>query len=384
MPDPLPPRASLEWLKKTAKQKLRRLREGKSGAKLAEAQREVALSYGFSSWRALHAHVHLRDRDRPGEEEASAFLRAVGDGDIETVRMKLAAKPELVNAAGRHPYWGGRPQPLHVAVEMGRQDIFDLLLDAGADVDGCNEAYDRWSPLMLTVSGGRGEMRASLIARGATVGLVEALMMKDDRRVGDLLGDGIKPDAPNGGSLLAFARTPFAIDRLLELGAGADEKDRWGVTPVDAMSRLGAEGRELVRHLMIRGAAPAPEQFARLGDEQSLAILAESDGTILARDAVLLAAVEGRHHALVRWLLGRGADPNARSDDVSRRTALHAAAWGGDLEMVQILVTAGADPGARDAEHHETPLGWARTSIRVSRNPDCAEVAQYLSSLDGG
>jgi len=258
--------------------------------------------------------------------------------------------------------------------------MFGLLLGAGADLDGRNEAYDHWSALMLAVSRGREEMRASLIARGATVGLVEALMMKDDERVGDLLRNGIAADAPNGGSILAFARTTFAIDRLLELGASAEEKDRCGVTPVDAMSRLGAEGRELIRHLMIRGAAPAPEQFARLGDEQSLAILADSDPTILARGAVLLAAVEGRHHALVRWLLGRGADPNARSDDVSRQTALHAAAWAGDLEMAQILVAAGADVGARDAEHRETPLGWARTSIRVSRNPACAEVAQYLSS----
>ena len=52
--------------------------------------------------------------------------------------------------------------------------------------------------------------------------------------------------------------------------------------------------------------------------------------------------------------------------------------------MVQLLIAAGAEVTARDEEHNATPLGWAETSIHVSNNPACAEVATYLKSVNGG
>ena len=80
----------------------------------------------------------------------------------------------------------------------------------------------------------------------------------------------------------------------------------------------------------------------------------------------MMAAVDFRHHALVEWLLERGANVNARADWGSRQTALHSAAWNGDLQMVTLLDRAGADRAARDEEHDGTPLGWAETSIEVT------------------
>ena len=53
----LPDRPSLTWLRKQAKARLSELRRGNAGAKLAEAQFEIAKRYGFSSWRALRAHL---------------------------------------------------------------------------------------------------------------------------------------------------------------------------------------------------------------------------------------------------------------------------------------------------------------------------------------
>ena len=255
MTEPLPERASLDWLRKTAKQNLRHLRLQHPEAKLADAQRELARAYGFTSWRALKAQVDRTPDAPPDEIEISAFLRAVGNGEIESVRAALAAKPVLVNAAGPHPFWGGRPQALHVAIEAGRRDLFDLLIDAGADVNGRNQDYDQWSPIMLTCSRNREDMRETLLQRNARVGLVEAMMMADDGAVAALLKKGrdTLPEAPNRGSLLAFARTPFAIDRLLELGVSPDQKDHWGTAPIEAMSRLGARGRALVSHMIARG-----------------------------------------------------------------------------------------------------------------------------------
>lgn len=381
MPSKLPPRASLDWLKKTARQNLRTRRAAEPGARLADAQRALAREYGFSSWRALKAHV---EGPPATEQEAAAFLLAVGDGETERVRAGLAAKPALVNAIGPHPFWGGRPQPLHVAIETRRRGMFDLLVDAGADVNGRNEQYDFWSPLMLTFARDQPGMRQALLDRGARIGLCEALLTQDDALVDRLLRGGLPAIAPNAGSILAFARTPYAIDRLIELGAPADTKDRWGATPIEAMSRAGPDGRALVRHMMLRGIVPRPQEFARLGDREALAMLIEADPAVARIDAVMMAAVDFGHHDLVRWLLAKGADVNARSDAQSRHTALHSAAWNGDLEMVRLLVEADADLNARDAQYDGTPQGWAETSVTVSNNPECARVAAWLEDFERG
>jgi ankyrin repeat protein len=311
----------------------------------------------------------------------AAFLQRVGTGRIEEVRAMLAATPRLVNAVGPHPFWGGRPQPLHVSIETKGRAMFDLLLAHGADVNGSNDEYDQWSPLMASINVDRIDMRDELLARGARVGLAEALMLADDQRVDELLRDGALPEVtPNGGSILAFARTPHAIDRLIELGAPIDLKDRWGSAPIDAMSRLGIRGRSLVQHMIARGVAAGPQDYARMGDMDTLAVLVEADRGVAGRDAVIMAAVDFGHHGMVTWLLERGAPVNARSDAASRHTALHSAAWNGDVEMVKLLIAAGADPALRDEQYDATPVGWAQTSIEVTNNPKCAEVVDYLGT----
>lgn len=389
MAEPLPARANLEWLRKTAKQHLRFLRQTQPEAKLAQAQFAIARQYGFSSWRSLKAHADLVHgnpvaKSRLADEIVASFLRAVGEGRLPDVQAAIAGEPGIVNAVGPHPFWGGRPQALHVSIETKRRDVFDLLIDAGADVDGSNELYEQWSPLMLTFHWDQPDMRGVLLAKGARIGLVEAMLFEDDAAVAAMLARGkpALPDiSPNGGSLLAFARTPFAIDRLLELGVPVHQKDRWDTTPMQAMSRLGPRGQALVRHLVERGLKAEPEDFARLGDKAALAALIDRDPSIARSDAVILSAVDFGHHELVGWLLSKGANVNARASWGSRGTALHSAAWNGDLKMVRLLVAAGADVSARDAEHGNTPAGFARVALTVSNNPDCREVADYLEGL---
>jgi Ankyrin repeats (many copies) len=388
MADALPARANLDWLRKTAKQHLRTMRLQRREAKLAEAQFAIARQYGFSSWRKLKAHVdRLGQSDRaasplPTDETVASFLRAVGDGRLHDVQAALAAEPRLVNAIGSHPYWGGRPQALHVSIETKRRDMFDLLLAAGADINGANDQYEHWSPLMLTFHWEQPGMRQALMERNARVGLVEAMLFEDDAAVEKMLRRGksaLPKIEPNGGSLLAFARTPFAIDRLLELGVSSDKKDRWDTTPMEAMSRLGPRGRPLVRHLLHRGIEAAPQEYARLGDKETLADLIARDPAIARSDAVVMAAVDFGHHEIVRWLLSQGANVNASVG--WGVTALHSAAWNGDLEMVKLLVAAGADVSPRDAEHDNTPAGWAQVAITVSNNPRCKDVVDYLRGL---
>jgi ankyrin repeat protein len=323
----------------------------------------------------------------PRDREIRSFLRLVGTGRLEEVRRAVAASPELVKAVGPHPFWGGRAQALHVAIESGRREMFDALIDAGADVDGTNEQYDRWSPLMVAIHRDRRDMRDALLRRGARVGLVEALLLRDDKRVETILREGVSglpAHAPNDGSLLAFARTRKAIDRLLDLGVPLDRRDRWGDTPIDALSRLGARGRLLVRHLVARGAAAPPEVHGRLGDRRALAAVDKADPGAVRSDAVLLAAVEFGHHELVKWLIARGANVHARGTAPARPTALHIAAWNGDLKIVELLIEAGASPTVRDEQHHGTAREWAEVALKVQSNPACQAVVEYLAGTERG
>lgn len=442
MPKALPARPSLDWLKKTAKQTLKTLRQQQPSTSLADAQLAVARDHGFTSWRALKSHVDQARRradaaagpgtptpetsaaatadattppeSQPGARTGSesgpapgsepqpeqpanpapaltrdqvvqSFLRLVGAGNLDAVRRVLSAAPQMVNAVGPHPFWGGRPQALHVAIEAKRTEMVDLLLESGADVKGSNAEYDHWSPLLLAISGKQITMRDALLQRGAVPGLVEALLSADDERVEDLLRAGaaaLPNQTPNGGSLLQFARTPFAIDRLIALGVDTEAKDRWGSSPIEAMSRLGVAGQPLVRHLIARGVHAAPEEYARLGDMTTLVSLVERDPSVARADGVMMGAVDFGHVALAEWLLAHGSPVNARATAKSRHTALHSAAWNGDLAMVTCLVTAGADVAALDEEHHGTPLKWAEVAIEVTNNPRCLEVADYLRRVE--
>jgi hypothetical protein len=57
MSQAVPANPNLDWLRKTAKQRLVELRAKQPDAKLHQAQLAVANDYGFKSWRALKAHI---------------------------------------------------------------------------------------------------------------------------------------------------------------------------------------------------------------------------------------------------------------------------------------------------------------------------------------
>ncbi|HEY4215186.1 MAG TPA: ankyrin repeat domain-containing protein [Steroidobacteraceae bacterium] len=384
----LPPRPNLDWLRKTARQQLKAARLTQPDATLSDVQFELARKYGFSSWRSLKAHVDETHRlsstaaEPVSDEEAAAFLKAVGSGQIDIVRAALQMAPRLASVIGPHPYWDGRPQPLHIAIETARGDVFDLLLTAGADVNGSNEEYEHSSPLMLTFLWRQPEMRQELIRRNARIGLVEALLAGDDGRVGNLLRQSdprIPHYRPNGGSILAMARTPFAIDRLLELGAPRDLPDRWGSRPLDALSRLGREGLPLVSHLLGKGFQAGEREYARLGDLANLKRLLASHPGGVDVGAVLRDAAGFGHEEVARWALSQGADVNSQENGKGW-TALHSAAWEGNLSMAKLLVEAGADVQIVDGDNRSTPADTARVAITVTNNPACGVVADYLDT----
>ena len=92
MPASLPARPSLEWLRKTAKDRPAQLRATSPDAKLAEAQREIAGEHEFPSWRKLQAHVETRAAHLTSDQVVGAFLRLVGTGRIAEVRAMVALR----------------------------------------------------------------------------------------------------------------------------------------------------------------------------------------------------------------------------------------------------------------------------------------------------
>ena len=90
---PLPDAPNLDWLRKQAKRQLDELRKANPGAQLADAQFDLAKQYGFTSWRALKAHVdsltldgQLFDAARKGDVDALAALLDEAPGEAASAR----------------------------------------------------------------------------------------------------------------------------------------------------------------------------------------------------------------------------------------------------------------------------------------------------------
>src|SRR5438552_1068783 len=117
----LPENASLEYLKKVAKEHLRATRKSNPDAKLCEAQLDIARQYGFSNWRALKAEF-----DRRRSPVVEKFFAACRAGDAATLRALLEKEPELVQQRHANGTTG-----LHLAIR--HPECVRLLLEYGAD-----------------------------------------------------------------------------------------------------------------------------------------------------------------------------------------------------------------------------------------------------------
>lgn len=318
--------------------------------------------------------------DASPDESVDKFLKLVHTGNTAKVEVALTKRPELVNLTGKHPVWGGRPQPLHIAIERDDRPMFDLLLSRGANPNGDNALYDHWSPLLLAVHWKREGMVAELAKRVDHISLIDALFMGDDDTALRLLLAGpiaLQRTMPNDATLLHFATTPDATERLLDLGVSPTAKDKYGRTALDQAATRNH--RDVVDVLLDHGATASPQTWATLGD---LPALQNALGTTPPDPQLLITAVIARQPAIVQWLLETGIDASTRENGRSKGTALHTAAWNGDLESVNLLLAAGANPQALDAEHETTPKVWAETAFQYTGNPDCQKVIDRLATLD--
>src|SRR5476649_2910511 len=121
---PLPDNPSLGWLRKQAKRRLDALRKDNPAAQLADAQFDLAREHGFSSWRALKAHIDSLTIE-------GQLFDAAKSGDAGTLAALLDAHPEMLHTRAK-PY---EHSLLHAAAQNGRLAAVDLLLTRGIDVN---------------------------------------------------------------------------------------------------------------------------------------------------------------------------------------------------------------------------------------------------------
>jgi ankyrin repeat protein/catechol 2,3-dioxygenase-like lactoylglutathione lyase family enzyme len=333
----LPERASLEYLKKLAKDRLQEMRRTDPEAQLATALLAVARDHGFPSWRALKSEL-----ERRRGSNAARFVEACATGDVAAVRELLAKEPELVRAEqpdAPHRGWTG----LHAAARGGRHDVVRLLLEHGAD-PRAREAGDNTTALHWAAASGDAATVRALLDAGADV-----------HGVGD-------------------------VHEMDAIGWATE----WGAT--DDISH------DVVALLLERGARHHIYSAIASGDLALIRRLVEENPDALDRrmsrferaQTPLHYAMTRKRHDVLALLIGLGADLEAT--DLWGRTALATAMLAGDQEAMRLLHAAGATPPAPEAPHSSggglsALAGSVRKGVTMIAVADVARSLAWYTSL---
>lgn len=368
----LPEHASLEYLKKLAKEQLRVLRASQPSAKLADAQLAIAREHGFASWRALKAEI---DRRRaPG---VAAFFRACEAGDLDALHELLSNEPGLVrerDAVGstglhhavRHPDAvrllvergadpdardrGDNATPLHFAAGGGHLESVRALLDAGADVHGSGDVH-KGDVIGWAAREGNEAVMALLLERGARHHIFSAIAFGDLELVERLVDEDPgclsrrRSRFENGQTPLHAALAPpdglagrapqhAMLRRLIELGAGIEATDGSGRTPL-AIAMLRGD-REAMRVLAAAGARQ-PTTRPETSGGSALAAAARA----VTKAAPMFSVRDMR--ATVRWYEAIGFTVDDRYEDGGELMFARLSFGKGELAL-----SPGATTGPRD------------------------------------
>lgn len=257
------------------------------------------------------------DVDQADAEGATALHWAAHRDDVQAIDLLLRTKAN-VHARNRYGVTA-----LALAAENGSAATVERLLAAGANPN--ETVADGETVLMIAARSGHAKMVEALLARGARVNASELW---------------------KGQTALMWAaaeNNTEAMQALIRAGADLHAPSRGGFTALLFAARAGH--REAANLLL----------DAKVDPNEAL-----PDGT-----SALVLAVTNAHYELAARLLERGADPNGARQGW---TALHQLAWTrrpnrgfanpgppptgtvSSIELVKTLVARGADPNARQTK----------------------------------
>lgn len=413
----LPDTPNLDWLRKAAKRRLDQLRLENRNAQLADAQFNLAKQYGFSSWRALKAHIDsltidgqlfaaakndagtlaalldarpdkLHVRDKPYEQ--SLLHAAAHSGNFAAVDLLLKRGLD-VNTREK----GDNTYPMHWAAAAGHVDVVRRLAEAGGDVvghgddheldvigwatcwNGCDTDAHRAVVDVLVMHGARHHIFSAIAmnlpdeVRRIVVADPSALNTRMSRNEANQLPlhFAVRMNRPEMTALLIeLGADPLAVDGMgqpVAAYASSPDSDRAVMHAIRALTAAELTSAERGSRAS-RGAAMDLVATLALRDFDTAARLVRDNPELLMSGGPLHLMARRNDIVAVKWLLERGADPNARwGFGEAEMTAMHLAAWEGHADMVRVLLEAGADPTIHDKEHDSDVLGWAEYAGKV-------------------
>jgi len=244
--------------------------------KLSDAQLVIAREYGFSSWSQLKHQIEIVKAGL--EQSFSRFADAVSLGDGVQVRKLLEAAPALAKRIN-DPVIGFDAPAIVVAAGCGNQELIDVLLEYGADV---NAKSVWWAGAFGVLHNTDSNLAKHLIAHGAKIdahaasehGMLDVLhaLVDADPAV-------VHSQGPDGQRPLHFARSIPTIDFLIERGADIDALD------VDhratAAQWMIGEYPELTRYLITRGSDTDIFMACALGDSDLMRNLIDAEPNVV-------------------------------------------------------------------------------------------------------
>ena len=442
MPQSLPARPNLEQLKKQAKALQKSFNSGEAAARrkveqllpkrsvrargkirLVDAQLAIAREYGFVNWPGLKQRV---ERLTVENAPLDVLIQAVLANDSNGARKVLTEHPGLGRRLDEPiPDHGFGATLLLAAVQRTNQEMIDLLLNAGADIN----ARSHWWAGGFGVLDNDHGLAAFLIQRGARVDAHAAARLGMLNELEQVISDhpaAVHARGGDGQTPLHFASNIAIAECLLKHGASIDALDvDHESTPAQYLIR---DRQEVARHLVARGCRTDIFMAAALGDLDLVRKHLEADpdcihlsvseecfpkrnpragGTIYIwtlgqHKTPHQVARDFGHEQVYRFLMARSPRELQLSQacEVGDQTALHAllasaagsrptlseresgricyAAQNNNANAVRLMLEAGWPVNAR-GQHGTTPLHWAA----FHGNPEMAKVIlQYHPPLE--
>lgn len=359
----------------------------------------------------------------------AALAEAIATGDPGAVIAVLDRSPAMRSNLDAPLIGDGFGiTPLVRAATKGNLALVDVLLEAGADINGRTHW---WAGSFGVLDTAPVEIAPQLIERGATLDAHSAARLNRVTELTAMLD--ANPELVNarggdGQTPLHFAASVEVAALLLDRGAKIDARDiDHESTPAQYMLR---DRKEVARCLVSKGCQTDILMAAALGDVELVRKYLESDpksiyvavsehyfpkenpesgGTIYywtigqfktahnvagdnqpikdllnaytPPDLQLVAAALENDTELIANLLA-GDDAPQFEDEKLTATALHWAAWHGNTRMVEALLKRNAPLEVKDMQYQGTPLGWAEHASRMNDPTPGADLPRVIAMLE--